>query len=104
MLCQLPKTLRNSLRDSGSLQHQGEKVCVADKTAKRLTPRAIRGELHIVGCVGASDEVGVGVVGQYLTHDGRRTDRKSTRLNSSHVATSYAVFCLKKKKKKRRPM
>src|SRR5690625_6103537 len=34
-------------------------------------------------------------------HGGRRTvpavDRKSTRLNSSHVATSYAVFCLKKK-------
>src|SRR5690625_5474782 len=29
-----------------------------------------------------------------------RQDRKSTRLNSSHVAISYAVFCLKKKKKK----
>src|SRR5690554_7128092 len=28
------------------------------------------------------------------------TDRKSTRLNSSHVRISYAVFCLKKKKKK----
>src|SRR5690625_6834559 len=28
-----------------------------------------------------------------------RQDRKSTRLNSSHVAISYAVFCLKKKKK-----
>src|SRR5699024_11549592 len=27
------------------------------------------------------------------------TDRKSTRLNSSHVSISYAVFCLKKKKK-----
>src|SRR5437870_11209435 len=27
-------------------------------------------------------------------------DRKSTRLNSSHVAISYAVFCLKKKKNK----
>src|SRR5215813_14683223 len=27
-----------------------------------------------------------------------RTDRKSTRLNSSHVRISYAVFCLKKKK------
>src|SRR5690625_6355788 len=27
-------------------------------------------------------------------------DRKSTRLNSSHVAISYAVFCLKKKKRK----
>src|SRR5690625_6855208 len=30
----------------------------------------------------------------------REQDRKSTRLNSSHVAISYAVFCLKKKKKK----
>src|SRR3989442_2160654 len=30
-----------------------------------------------------------------------RLDRKSTRLNSSHVRISYAVFCLKKKKKKR---
>src|SRR3712207_8639555 len=28
-----------------------------------------------------------------------RTDRKSTRLNSSHANISYAVFCLKKKKK-----
>src|SRR5690625_3860532 len=28
----------------------------------------------------------------------RNLDRKSTRLNSSHVAISYAVFCLKKKK------
>src|SRR5438874_10708716 len=28
------------------------------------------------------------------------TDRKSTRLNSSHVEISYAVFCLKKKKEK----
>src|SRR5439155_24952565 len=30
--------------------------------------------------------------------DARHEDRKSTRLNSSHVAISYAVFCLKKKK------
>src|SRR5256885_12970880 len=29
---------------------------------------------------------------------GRHTDRKSTRLNSSHLVISYAVFCLKKKK------
>src|SRR5438552_18480617 len=32
----------------------------------------------------------------------RLTDRKSTRLNSSHQIISYAVFCLKKKKKKQR--
>src|SRR5690242_21251323 len=30
-----------------------------------------------------------------------RRDRKSTRLNSSHMSISYAVFCLKKKKKRR---
>src|SRR5262245_64681178 len=29
------------------------------------------------------------------------SDRKSTRLNSSHLGISYAVFCLKKKKKKK---
>src|SRR2546430_8268453 len=33
--------------------------------------------------------------------DSRREDRKSTRLNSSHSQISYAVFCLKKKKKKK---
>src|SRR3712207_8615859 len=32
-------------------------------------------------------------------HGLRRLDRKSTRLNSSHANISYAVFCLKKKKK-----
>src|SRR5699024_11458118 len=32
----------------------------------------------------------------------RKRDRKSTRLNSSHVSISYAVFCLKKKKKKKK--
>src|SRR5256885_7671189 len=32
--------------------------------------------------------------------NGRMEDRKSTRLNSSHLVISYAVFCLKKKKEK----
>src|SRR5262245_64984047 len=34
-----------------------------------------------------------------LTTPRPRSDRKSTRLNSSHLGISYAVFCLKKKKK-----
>src|SRR5207253_4779690 len=41
-----------------------------------------------------------GGVGPRIARIGNREDRKSTRLNSSHVAISYAVFCLKKKKKK----
>src|SRR5438874_9618329 len=36
-----------------------------------------------------------------VVHLANRPDRKSTRLNSSHVEISYAVFCLKKKKKKK---
>src|SRR3712207_8563374 len=35
----------------------------------------------------------------YGSDDAEVTDRKSTRLNSSHANISYAVFCLKKKKK-----
>src|SRR5690625_4514476 len=35
----------------------------------------------------------------FVSGEHRDRDRKSTRLNSSHVAISYAVFCLKKKKK-----
>src|SRR5690625_6125160 len=61
-----------------------------------------------------SDRIGV-IMKQYFKHKitgkieryperyGRLfkdVDRKSTRLNSSHVAISYAVFCLKKKKRK----
>src|SRR3989442_8957395 len=37
---------------------------------------------------------------EVITVTTEQGDRKSTRLNSSHVRISYAVFCLKKKKKK----
>src|SRR5262245_63446060 len=35
-----------------------------------------------------------------FVYESEQADRKSTRLNSSHLGISYAVFCLKKKKKK----
>src|SRR5207253_11519600 len=38
----------------------------------------------------------------HCSNSGAPRDRKSTRLNSSHVAISYAVFCLKKKRKSTR--
>src|SRR5690606_42039343 len=40
---------------------------------------------------------GVDVLAGDVTPDDKGQDRKSTRLNSSHVKISYAVFCLKKK-------
>src|SRR2546426_11768084 len=53
-----------------------------------------RGRVH--------SELRDGVFGDLVLEHGRgaRPDRKSTRLNSSHLVISYAVFCLKKKKKK----
>src|SRR2546422_2452092 len=39
-------------------------------------------------------------VAKAVADTGANTDRKSTRVNSSHGYISYAVFCLKKKKKK----
>src|SRR5438874_8234748 len=46
---------------------------------------------------------GIAVISELLKLlDLEGADRKSTRLNSSHVEISYAVFCLKKKKKKKR--
>src|SRR5437588_6627652 len=59
------------------------------------------------GCVGyvAGGEHGAHAVAAVLLldhggeHEVAGRDRKSTRLNSSHTVISYAVFCLKKKKK-----
>src|SRR5437773_4065840 len=41
-----------------------------------------------------------GAMGVVLNRPIGKRDRKSTRLNSSHITISYAVFCLKKKKLK----
>src|SRR5436309_14987497 len=49
-------------------------------------------------CFSPADKILRSVRGSYSAA-ARREDRKSTRLNSSHVKISYAVFCLKKKKK-----
>src|SRR5205814_10147462 len=48
---------------------------------------------------GNSRSTGAGRAPGSRDHTRRRQDRKSTRLNSSHLGISYAVFCLKKKKK-----
>src|SRR5690349_24015438 len=53
----------------------------------RIAPPAIRGR-----------ETDAEHANFHTQRPGRHRDRKSTRLNSSHVEISYAVFCLKKKK------
>src|SRR5260221_3223535 len=50
--------------------------------------------------VAGRGQIAVGVIGQSSTLVAAYgLDRKSTRLNSSHTVISYAVFCLKKKKR-----
>src|SRR5688500_19836580 len=46
-----------------------------------------------------ANDLEIQVVGGALRFAKRKQDRKSTRLNSSHLVTSYAVFCMKKKRK-----
>src|SRR2546426_2230912 len=70
-------------RDAQALQGRGAAVRV---TARRLHPHHQAGPSRGRRRRSGSD---------------RTADRKSTRLNSSHLVISYAVFCLKKKKKKR---
>src|SRR5207244_9965404 len=70
----------------------GEHAHVADLGAHAIVPiRGVGAEHRAIEEVGAAHEV----------RDERvdRADRKSTRLNSSHQIISYAVFCLKKKKR-----
>src|SRR5437870_8654887 len=51
---------------------------------------------HAEGARGAGGGTTGGTLRRAGDANGARGDRKSTRLNSSHVAISYAVFCLKK--------
>src|SRR5438034_10100458 len=55
--------------------------------------------IYHLGVVTGVDVGGVLAAAEEVVRPARR-DRKSTRLNSSHTVISYAVFCLKKKKKK----
>src|SRR5699024_11742530 len=53
---------------------------------------AFASEKKSIACMLENEEVSEEALQHYLS-----LDRKSTRLNSSHVSISYAVFCLKKK-------
>src|SRR5690349_24192577 len=70
---------------------QGGQVRVAEIGAAGVTTQLAPGDYGEVRRVGLSPD------GAWLYIESG--DRKSTRLNSSHVEISYAVFCLKKKKK-----
>src|SRR5207249_11924236 len=90
--------------------HDALPICPAD--LHRETPRAIAGRKDETAASGGPPVKPAAFFGKTRQTKGERDkyrpapaardcaqkDRKSTRLNSSHVSISYAVFCLKKKK------
>src|SRR3712207_5817655 len=83
---------------------------------EEIVVKAVGGQLKAIGLYSGATVLGDGTVALILDvqalarralrtetserQESREEDRKSTRLNSSHANISYAVFCLKKKKKK----
>src|SRR5437870_8819523 len=67
--------------------------------SKVVTERMVKSflDLFVLDLLDDSPKHGYEIMRELKTRTGARIDRKSTRLNSSHVAISYAVFCLKKK-------
>src|SRR5438874_5350508 len=78
--------------------HAGVRLAYVPMTAKRMTGIVSRGgAIHAKWCLAHHEE---NFAYRHFEDicDIMKADRKSTRLNSSHVEISYAVFCLKKKK------
>src|SRR5436305_6356964 len=79
-----PISARSPMTTCGPMAASGPIFAVAATTA--------------VGCTPGSGRHGRWKSSTAATKAAYGSDRKSTRLNSSHVRVSYAVFCLKKKK------
>src|SRR2546426_6798779 len=97
---QLPRAMHSKMKDRPRIT-----VGSRDADINGGDNRALQAAMdYIAGLGGGVVEIGEG---EFLMSDSLhlrsfvdvRGDRKSTRLNSSHLVISYAVFCLKKKKK-----
>src|SRR6266702_7349342 len=86
----------SAMRSNGTrrIRREVQRARVADHDRPRLGRRL--GADLAEGCPRFVDEQLDHMLGAFFA-ERAQADRKSTRLNSSHVAISYAVFCLKKK-------
>src|SRR2546426_1373222 len=87
------------LRDLSEVAEQGQ----CRRTLAGANPlESFQGEREIFRMPGKNRLVHLDVCRARPDQSGGLLDRKSTRLNSSHLVISYAVFCFKKKKKQHR--
>src|SRR5690242_21552884 len=85
--------------DRGSPNHCGRSPRGPGRRDRRVLPREPPPDHRVMaGPASEQDRQSLGV-GERRPPVGGAQDRKSTRLNSSHMSISYAVFCLKKKNK-----
>src|SRR5207253_4572140 len=97
-----PALGRRSRPPSATLQlpeREGRSATQPEPEARLAEPTL---QPHAIPVGAPQVDIGIGAqrIAVALEIEPGQGDRKSTRLNSSHVAISYAVFCLKKKKKK----
>src|SRR5438034_7259879 len=85
-------TLASVVRPDGQLVRE-ERIEHARGSLREFLERCERGSPVAVETIGNW---------YWIVDEIEAADRKSTRLNSSHTVISYAVFCLKKKKKKQK--
>src|SRR5699024_11823195 len=76
--------------------YHGVEIVLGRQLEACIGQRSGKSACHSVGPLSYFSDAFGAVV--YTVHCCHNRDRKSTRLNSSHVSISYAVFCLKKKK------
>ena len=84
------------------IAHRGASGYLPEHTlASKVMAYAMQADYIEQDVVLSKDDVPI-VIHDILLDDVTNVDRKSTRLNSSHDQISYAVFCLKKKRKKKK--
>src|SRR5690349_23922607 len=93
----------SALKARESRKNQAQTIVKEIKLRPKIDPHDYGTKKgHVERFLKAGDKVKVTIMfrGREQSRPELGLDRKSTRLNSSHVEISYAVFCLKKKKKK----
>src|SRR5438876_9116151 len=95
-----PEALLAVERLNGDGATRGLAVVAAEEERLDTRGRGRHGHSTAGRCLAFLRATAPGRVGQAPGARGSSSDRKSTRLNSSHPSISYAVFCLKKKKTK----
>src|SRR5690242_271702 len=99
--CGFKRAAERKIMRSDITQVACRRQCLKDKIRSDMANQRAGGAGHQTAQRGRDAAAPrVAEQGRDTGRAGHAEDRKSTRLNSSHMSTSYAVFCLKKKKRK----